>query len=373
MRDNVAIFIFDDVEVLDFAGPFEVFSRARLTPGVESRRSDETAPFRVFTVARTSNPVVATGGLRVLPHFDFATAPAADVLVIPGGFGTRPLLDDEAVLEWIRRTAQAAKRVTSVCTGSLLLARAGLLAGRSATTHWGALDLLAKLDPTVTVESDLRVVDDGCLTSAGVAAGIDMALALVESMHGQAVADDTAKYIEFPRGAARQLTTARTKMRPLEPADVDGMHALWTDSAVRKYLWDDRVIDRDRAAQVVRASSRDFARHGYGLWSVRQKETGEAIGFCGLRSSESEAPELLYGLWPRWWGQGLATEAARGVMAHAFSVLRLPAVEASTDVPNSSSIRVMERLGMSFVRRGTLNGLDTVFYRLTREAFEPDR
>ena len=80
MRDNVAIFIFDDVEVLDFAGPFEVFSRARLTPGVDSRRSDETSPFRVFTVARTSNPVVAAGGLRVLPHFDFRTSPAADVL-----------------------------------------------------------------------------------------------------------------------------------------------------------------------------------------------------------------------------------------------------------------------------------------------------
>ena len=120
----------------------------------------------------------------------------------------------------------------------------------------------------------------------------------------------------------------------------------------------------------MRASSRDFARHGYGLWAVRQKETGEAIGFCGLRSSESEAPELLYGLWPRWWGQGLATEAAQGVIAYAFSVLRLAAVEGATDVPNLASVRVMERLGMSFTRRGTLNGLDTAFYRLARETFE---
>ena len=153
--------------------------------------------------------------------------------MIPGGFGTRPLLDDEAVLEWIRTTAHTAKRVTSVCTGSLLLARAGLLAGRSATTHWGALDLLAKLDPSVTVERDLRVVDDGCLTSAGVSAGIDMAFDLLEAMHGHEVAEETAKYIEYPRGRRASSLTERTRMRPLAPADVDGMHALWTDSGVR--------------------------------------------------------------------------------------------------------------------------------------------
>lgn len=198
-KSNVAIFIFDGVEVLDFAGPFEVFSRTRLTPGVESRRSEETAPFRVFTVAEGSGPVLATGGLRVLPDFDLVTAPPIEVLVVPGGFGTRPLLQNTAALDWIRQTATVAKRVTSVCTGSLLLARAGLLAGRRATTHWGALELLASLDPTVKVEGDLRVVDDGVVTSAGVSAGIDMALAVVESMYGRTVADETAKYIEYPR------------------------------------------------------------------------------------------------------------------------------------------------------------------------------
>ncbi|HSC71454.1 MAG TPA: DJ-1/PfpI family protein [Candidatus Methylomirabilis sp.] len=196
---GVAIFVFDGVEVLDFAGPFEVFSRTRLTPGVESRRSEETAPFRVFTVAHGSKPVVATGGLRILPEFDFATAPPVDLLVVPGGFGTRSLLDHATTLDWIRQTARRAKRVTSVCTGALLLARAGLLAGRRATTHWGALDFLATLDPTLTVERELRVVDDGVVTSAGVAAGIDMALAVVESICGRAVADETASYIEYPR------------------------------------------------------------------------------------------------------------------------------------------------------------------------------
>ncbi|HSB69102.1 MAG TPA: DJ-1/PfpI family protein [Candidatus Methylomirabilis sp.] len=198
-KPGVGIFIFDGVEVLDFAGPYEVFSRTRLTPGVESRRSEETAPFRVFTVAHGSTPVVATGGLRALPDFDFATAPPVDLLVVPGGFGTRSLLEHATTLDWIRQTARRATRVTSVCTGSLLLARAGLLAGRRATTHWGALDLLATLDPTMTVERVLRVVDDGVVTSAGVSAGIDMALAVVESICGKAVADETASYIEYPR------------------------------------------------------------------------------------------------------------------------------------------------------------------------------
>lgn len=196
---NVAILLFDGVEVLDFAGPFEVFSRTRLVPGVASRRGDETAPFRVFTVAQQSRTVVATGGLRVLPDHDFSTAPQADLLVIPGGFGTRALLEDASVLAWIRAQAAGARHLTSVCTGSLLLARAGLLAGRRATTHWGALDLLASLDPSVVVEPAERVVDDGVLTSAGVSAGIDMAFALVERLYGASVADETAKYIEYPR------------------------------------------------------------------------------------------------------------------------------------------------------------------------------
>jgi transcriptional regulator GlxA family with amidase domain len=197
---NTGIFIFDGVEVLDFAGPFEVFSRTRLVPGTESRRSDESAPFDVFTVAATRQEVRATGGLRVVPQHDFASAPHVDLLVIPGGFGTRPLLEDAPTLEWIRRTAAAAGTVTSVCTGSLLLARAGLLAGKRATTHWAALDLLAGLDPTVTVDREARVVADGIISSAGVAAGIDMAFAVVEKVCGRAVADETAKYIEYPRG-----------------------------------------------------------------------------------------------------------------------------------------------------------------------------
>ena len=198
-KRSVGILIFDGVEVLDFAGPFEVFSRTRLKPGTESRRNDDSAPFDVFTVARSDKEVVATGGLRVMPNHSFESVPAIDILVVPGGFGTRPLLEDEAVLSWIRESAAAAGQLTSVCTGALVLARAGLLSGLRATTHWGALETLGELDPSISVERDERVVVDGVITSGGVAAGIDMAFTVVENLFGPEVADETAHYIEYPR------------------------------------------------------------------------------------------------------------------------------------------------------------------------------
>jgi len=201
-RWNVGILIFDDVEVLDFAGPFEVFSRTRLLPGPESRRSEDSAPFTVFTVASSRAHIRTTGKLEVVPHYGFGDAPRIDLLVVPGGFGTRALVDDAETLDWIRRVAATARRTTSVCTGSLLLAKAGLLEGRRATTHWGALDLLASLGTGVKVERELRVVDDGIITAAGVASGIDMAFYVVETLFGRAVADETAHFIEYRRVAA---------------------------------------------------------------------------------------------------------------------------------------------------------------------------
>ncbi len=208
-RLNVGVFLFDDVEVLDFAGPFEVFSRTRLAHGLESRRSDDTAPFDVFTVAEHTRPVTATGGLQVIPRYDFPGAPAIDLLVLPGGWGARALLANDNVLDWIRRIASQARLVTSVCTGALLLARAGLLYQRRATTHWGALDTLAGLDETITVERNVRVVQDGPITSAGISAGIDMALAVVELLHGTDVANDTALYMEYNRVALPRLTATQ--------------------------------------------------------------------------------------------------------------------------------------------------------------------
>ena len=196
-KKNVGIFIFDDVEVLDFAGPFEVFSRTRLVPGAESRRSEDSAPFEVFTVARSPGPIRAIGGLQVIPTFAWDTAPAIDILVVPGGFGTRALLRHDETLAWIRRVAASASLVTSVCTGAVLLAQNGMLRGRRATTHWAAHDLLVSIDPTIELQRDVRVVVDTIFTSAGVSAGLDMAFAVVEQLHGAEVARETARYIEY--------------------------------------------------------------------------------------------------------------------------------------------------------------------------------
>jgi transcriptional regulator GlxA family with amidase domain len=154
-------------------------------------------------VAKTTDPVFATGGLKVVPKYSFKTAPRLDLLVVPGGFGTRALLDDQKTLAWIGTVAADASQTTSVCTGSLLLAKAGLLAGRRATTHWGALDLLASLDADIIVDRNSRYVDDGIITSAGVSAGIDMAFYVVEGHCGREVADETAQYIDYPRSDCR--------------------------------------------------------------------------------------------------------------------------------------------------------------------------
>ena len=158
------------------------------------------------------------------------------------------------------------------------------------------------------------------------------------------------------------LTSRRLTLQPLTSVHTDVMHALWTDRGVRRYLWDDMVITRERAAEAIAASDADFAARRYGLWAVIENESGQIAGFCGLRSSDEGAPELLYGLWPRFWGKGLATEAAQAVLSYAFA-LGHEVVVAATDVPNDASARVLERLGMRFERRGKLNGLDTLFFR----------
>jgi transcriptional regulator GlxA family with amidase domain len=136
----------------------------------------------------------------VVPKYAFTDAPPIDILLVPGGFGTRPLLEDAETLDWIRATAAHARLTTSVCTGALLLAKAGLLENKRATTHWAALDLLAAVQTEERVERGVRFVDAGSIiTSAGVAAGIDMALHVVQRICGPEVADETARYIDTPR------------------------------------------------------------------------------------------------------------------------------------------------------------------------------
>jgi len=196
---NVGIFIFDEVEVLDFAGPFEVFSRTRLLKGAESRRSNDSAPFNPFTVSIDTKPLTATGGLKIIADYTFNNFPKIDILIVPGGYGTRTLLNNEILLKWIKAVSDKANITASVCTGSLLLAKAGLLEGKRATTHWGAIEALKSISKDIQVITERRVVNDEIITSAGVSSGIDMAFMIVENLYGEEVASDTSKYIEFHR------------------------------------------------------------------------------------------------------------------------------------------------------------------------------
>jgi len=195
-RKRVGILIFPDVEVLDFCGPFEVFSVTRLN---EERRREEPSPFEVVLIAATKDVVTATGGLRVLPDYDFDDAPALDILVVPGGWGTRRGVKDERLLHWIATKAREVNTLTSVCTGAMLLGHAGLLDGRHATTHWRSLGWMRESFPQVIVEEQLHVVEDGnLLTSAGISAGIDMALRVVTRTFGEAIGRATARHMEYP-------------------------------------------------------------------------------------------------------------------------------------------------------------------------------
>ena len=195
-RRAVGILIFPDVEVLDFTGPFEVFSVTRLN---EERRREEPSPFEVSLIAERSQPIVASGGLRVIPDHDFDNCPPLDILVVPGGWGTRKQIDNYRLIEWLTARANEVEILTSVCTGSMVLGRAGLLEGLHATTHWRSLDWMRESFPNVTVESNMHVVEQGrVFTSAGISAGIDMALRVVARCYGEAVARATARHMEYP-------------------------------------------------------------------------------------------------------------------------------------------------------------------------------
>ena len=195
-RKCVGIILFENIEVLDFCGPFEVFSVTRLH---EEKRREEPSPFEVLLVAENSAPVTTTGGMKVIPHYTFANCPHLDILVVPGGWGTRRELNNPVMLEWLRARAAEVEALTAVCTGSMLLGFAGLLNGLRATTHWRSLEWMRESFPAVTVEYEQHVVEDGrVLTSAGISAGIDMALKVVARCCGEAVARATARYMEYP-------------------------------------------------------------------------------------------------------------------------------------------------------------------------------
>lgn len=195
-RRNVGILLFNQVEVLDFCGPFEVFSIARLD---EQHRLDEASPFAVKLIAQTREPIVTSGGMQVLPQHAFEDCPPLDLLVVPGGMGARTEMANETLLTFVKAQAERVELLASVCTGALILGKAGLLDGLPATTHWAALDLLRRTSPHTRVVEDAHVVEAGKLmTSAGISAGIDLALRIVARCHGEAVARAAARRMEYP-------------------------------------------------------------------------------------------------------------------------------------------------------------------------------
>ena len=191
-RRSVAVLLFPGVELLDFAGPFEVFSAARTSTESRERLMD------VFTVAESLEPIRCNNPLSVIPDYVLADCPRADVLVVPGGMGTRSAVDRPDLIEWIAARARDAELATGVCTGSFLLAKAGLLHGRPATTHWASIERMRSDFPELEVREEMRWVDAGAvISSAGVSAGIDMALHVLERLYGKPVADATARWIQY--------------------------------------------------------------------------------------------------------------------------------------------------------------------------------
>jgi len=205
---NIGLLLFPNLTQLDLTGPWEVFARM---PGVSN-----------YLVWKDRQPVMSDRGLAILPTTTFDDCPPLDLICIPGGPGQIALMDDEETLDFVRRTANNAQWVTSVCTGSLVLGAAGLLQGYRATTHWGSLDQLSLLGATPVAE---RVVRDGNrITGAGVTSGIDFALTVAEELFGRAVAENIQLQMEYdpeppfhsgsPRSASpERLAQAQTQMQ----------------------------------------------------------------------------------------------------------------------------------------------------------------
>jgi len=198
-----------------------------------------------------------------------------------------------------------------------------------------------------------------------------MANSKPEGRHGRiALPEDDVEKIEKRTSAV--LNTGRMRLRPISSDDVDALHALWNDPDVRRYLWDDRIIPRETVQEIVAQSLATFESDGFGFFALEmQDQSGELIGFCGHRRAEDVQGqiELLYGIHPTYWGEGLVAEAAREVLRFGFESCDFERVIAATDTPNQQSVRVLQKLGMTFECRREFHGLDTVFYSMTRSEF----
>lgn len=191
MKKNIAILLYEGVEVLDFAGPFEVFA-------VASELEDHKL-FNVFTIAKSTGPVNAVNGLSVNPKYDFMDHPAIDILIIPGGAGSRLLMQDEDVLGWVRTIHNQSEYTASICSGSRILGTLGLLDNKKYCTHAGVYDHMEKIVPTGIPQRDKRFTkeQDRIFTSGGISAGIDLSFHILENLHGLKIKNNTSSYMEY--------------------------------------------------------------------------------------------------------------------------------------------------------------------------------
>lgn len=234
---NVAIIVHEGVELLDFAGPGEVFAAA-------ARRGAprETPWFNVYTVAPKSGIITAQGFVKVEPQYTIENCPRPDILVIPGG-QTNALLEDSRFMDWVRDTASGREITMSVCTGAFVLAHTGLLDGKEATTHWGSINGLRNEAKNTKVRDDVRLVDNGSvITTAGVSAGIDGALHVVARLLGRTSAEQTARYMQYEWHPDQTLARTYSQLNPqldergraLQQADILRQKEAWPE-AIKAY------------------------------------------------------------------------------------------------------------------------------------------
>lgn len=195
IKKKVGMLLYPNIELLDFCGPYEVFSVVRVD---EDKRMQEPSPFEIYLIAENEGLIKTRAGLQVVAEYSLDNHPPFDILVVPGGWGTRKEINNGKIINWIKKVSQNMGLTTAVCTGSMLLGKAGLLRGKHATTHWRSLPWMKEEFPDTIVEDAYHIVEDGnVITSAGISAGIDMALQVVQKYYGEDVARNTARYMEY--------------------------------------------------------------------------------------------------------------------------------------------------------------------------------
>ena len=190
MVRNLAILLFDDIEVMDFCGPFEVFS--------VTNELNDNIQLNVFTIAEHASPILTRNGLSVNPKYTIQNSPTPHIILVPGGQGSRRVMNNPLITSWLTNSFENLELMLSVCTGSIILAKTGLLDGLEATTHHDVIDLLKEVAPNTKIIPSRRFIDNGkVITSAGISAGIDMSLYVVSKLFGVDIARKTATYMEY--------------------------------------------------------------------------------------------------------------------------------------------------------------------------------